>query len=272
MKHLLLLTAAAVALLPGTVQAQGITNLTVNGDVVTAQISLPGGIGADLEIDFEDSVGLTASSIGVSAALINPLDSNLLSRIKGGVSTSIPTGFPVMLTVEPPSSGGLSFSGTYTLELHTTNLSYDGDLRMFSGPVGGKLEEVTATMGAGSYRARTRKGTFSDFLIVLDARSPATMVDKKVKRLDKLLDDYGSQITSSVYDTLSDQLDDVKTHVDASQFSDAITDLESFISTVETNAGADIPDVWRSARDLDNVAGELVGAAETLRFSLRLAS
>jgi len=32
-----------------------------------------------------------------------------------------------------------------------------------------------------------------------------------------------------------------------------------------------VPNVWRSARDLDNTAGNLRAAAGTLRFSLALA-
>lgn len=272
MKYLIPIAAMIATLLPGSVQAQGITNLTVNGNDVSAEISLAGGIGAEIELEFDQAVGLTTSSIGISAALVNPINTSLLSRLTGGTSISIPTGFPVLLTIEPPSSGALSFSGTYTLELHTTDLSYAADLRLFSGPVGGTLQDVTTTMGAGSYRARTRKGTFSDFLIVIDQRSPATVSGIKLTRIEDFLEDNSSEIDSTVYDTLEDLLADVRDHYDDEDYLDAITDLESFIEEVEDNSGADIPDVWRSARDLDNIAGDLIGYAQTLRFSLLLAA
>ena len=39
---------------------------------------------------------------------------------------------------------------------------------------------------------------------------------------------------------------------------------------MEDHSGSDIPEVWRAARDLDNVAGYLRAGADTLRFSLNL--
>ncbi len=52
----------------------------------------------------------------------------------------------------------------------------------------------------------------------------------------------------------------------------AIQKIESFESTVEQASSSEIPDVWRSSRDLTNVAGELRAAASTIRFSLVQAS
>jgi hypothetical protein len=37
---------------------------------------------------------------------------------------------------------------------------------------------------------------------------------------------------------------------------------------VKQNSGAAIPDVWRSSRDVVNVAGDLRAGASTLKFSL----
>jgi hypothetical protein len=50
----------------------------------------------------------------------------------------------------------------------------------------------------------------------------------------------------------------------------AISDLDVFTATVELHSGSDIPDVWRSAHDLVDVAGLLRAGGRTLRFSLNL--
>jgi hypothetical protein len=52
----------------------------------------------------------------------------------------------------------------------------------------------------------------------------------------------------------------------------AITYLEAFDEKVAAAGGSQLPNVWRSSRDLVNVAGSLRSAAATLRYSLTLAS
>jgi hypothetical protein len=52
----------------------------------------------------------------------------------------------------------------------------------------------------------------------------------------------------------------------------AIEYIEAFGDRVVAASGSQIPDVWRSSRDVTNVAGSLRSAASTLRYSLTLAS
>ena len=66
--------------------AQANIPLTISGDQATGTIQLPGGVGADLSITFEDVVGLNPTALGVSAALVDPLDPVLLARLGGGGS------------------------------------------------------------------------------------------------------------------------------------------------------------------------------------------
>jgi hypothetical protein len=44
--------------------------------------------------------------------------------------------------------------------------------------------------------------------------------------------------------------------------------IQQFSELVKQNSGSGIPDVWRSTRDVVNVAGELRSGAATLKFSL----
>lgn len=252
--------------------AQGIVNLTISGNQVTASLDLAG-ISADLALTFEQSVGLTAPNLGLSAQLVDLHDLNLLSRLPSGILVTLPAAFPVLLRVQPPSSGGLSFSGIYTLDLHTHNLQLTGNcpLRLFSASDGGPFEDITVNMGTGSYRVRGTKGSFSDFLIVADLRPQAVAVNQKFDALSGLLSTYAGAIPGPVLDDLTHQLQTARAYYQAGDNVDAATTVNGFAATVQRNSGTGIPDVWRASGDLPNVAGRLRAAAGTLSFSLSLA-
>ncbi len=252
--------------------AQGIANLTISGNQVTASLDLAG-ISADLALTFEQSVGLTASNLGLSAQLVDLHDLNLLSRLPSGTLVTLPAAFPVLLRVQPPPSGGLSFSGIYTLDLHTHNLQLTGNcpLRLFSASDGGPFEDITVTMGTGSYRVRGTKGSFSDFLIVADLRPQAVAVNQKFDALGGLLSTYAGAIPGPVLDDLTHQLQTARAYYQVGDNVDAATAVNGFAATVQRNSGTGIPDVWRASGDLPNVAGRLRAAAGTLSFSLSLA-
>ncbi len=260
-----LVSAAAVS-------AQGIGNLTISGNQVTATVDLPG-ISADLALTFEQSVGLTAANLGLSAQLVDLHDLSLLSRLPSGVLVTLPAAFPVLVRVQPPPSGGLSFGGIYTLDLHTHNLQLTANcpLRLFSAPDGGPFDDITVNMGTGSYRVRGTKGSFSEFVIVADARPPAGVVSQKFDVLSGLLSTYAGAIPGPVLDDLSHQLQTARAYYQAGDNVDAATTVNGFAATVQRNSGNGIPDVWRASGDLPNVAGRLRAAAGTLSFSLSLA-
>ena len=260
-----LVSAAAVS-------AQGIGNLTISGNQVTATVDLPG-ISADLALTFEQSVGLTAANLGLSAQLVDLHDLSLLSRLPSGVLVTLPAAFPVLVRVQPPPSGGLSFGGIYTLDLHTHNLQLTANcpLRLFSAPDGGPFDDITVNMGTGSYRVRGTKGSFSEFVIVADARPPAGVVSQKFDVLSGLLSTYAGAIPGPVLDDLSHQLQTARAYYQAGDTVDAATTVNGFAATVQRNSGTGIPDVWRASGDLPNIAGRLRAAAGTLSFSLSLA-
>ncbi|HEV2853339.1 MAG TPA: DUF6689 family protein [Thermoanaerobaculia bacterium] len=260
---LLCLTAALPA------AGQGIANSSVSGNAINLTVSLPGGLGGDVTLSFEDVAGLSLANLGISAQVVNPSDPTLLARLQGA---TVPSGLPVLLRIEPPAAGGLAFHGIATLEVHTHNLEYvtGCPLRIFSAPLGGPFKDITVSMGAGSYRARGSTGGFSEFLIVSDPRPVNQVITAKLDRLDQMLDDYAALTPGSLYADLEERLEDIRADYARGATAEAIQGVDGFLAAVQQHAGTDIPNLWRSARDAQNVAGYLRAGAMTLRFSLVL--
>lgn len=270
-KYAILLVAGALAALP--LRAQAPIEVVIDGNEAVAEIELPGGIEAELTLTFESVVGLTAANLGITASTVLPSNPSLLARLPQEPGLSIPTAFPVLVTVSPPLTGGLSMAGVVTVSLHTDDLDFSAGpiFRLFASPDGGNFVDITDSVGAGSYRAGGRKGGFSDFLILADLRSAGGVIETKFGRLASLLESHEMAMSAAAYDHLSALLDSALTLYAAGDRSAAADQIEAFDAEVQNRSGNEIPDVWRSSRDLINVAGELRGAAATLRFSLRLA-
>jgi hypothetical protein len=249
--------------------SEGIVGVVVEGNELRAEISLPGGIGADLTLAFEQVVGLSEANVGLDASLVSPLDTTLLSRL---TQAAVPAAFPVLIRIEPPADGGLSFSGPVSIALHTHNLPYlPGTLlRLYAAPLGGPFEDITQYVGSGSYRCRGSKGSFSEFLILTDLRPLSLTIREKLERLDNTLEDNEAIIDPSVYSQLTTLAAQIRSAYEAGNKNLAITRTNQFLAVVVANSGSAIPNVWRSSRDLVNAAGLLRAAGETLRFSLSL--
>jgi hypothetical protein len=253
--------------------SQGIIDPIVVGNELRAGISLPGGIAADLSISFEQVEGLSPANLGVTAELVSLLDAELLGRLADALgSVSLTSAFPVLLTIEPPAAGGLSFSGVVSISLHTHNLLYlpNSPLRIFAASAGGPFHDITESMGPGSYRCRSREGDFSEFLIVVDLRPVGGVIEKKLDRLAGILAENAALIAAPVLAELTDLVAEIRAANAAGNKTAAIAKVDELLAVVQLHSGSGIPDVWRSARDVVNVAGRLRAAAETLRFSLSL--
>lgn len=263
--------ALLMLLLPLAAAAEGIAGVIVDGNELRAEISLPGGIGADLTLTFEQAVGLSAANVGLDASLVSPLDTTLLSRL---TQAAVPAAFPVLIRIEPPAEGGLSFSGPVSIALHTHNLVYlPGTLlRLYAAPLGGEFEDITSYVGSGSYRCRGTKGSFSELLILIDLRPLGLTLREKLERLDETLEENAAIIEPAVYSQLTALAAQIRSACEAGNRSLAITRTNQLLALVVANSGSAIPDVWRSPRDLVNAAGLLRAAGETLRFSLGLQS
>lgn len=268
LKYAKAVVAVGCALLLRVPAAADVVDLEIDGDTVTASLELPGGVGADLELVFEDVVGLSAASLGLDVELVDPLDPGLLSRLPGGIS--VPGAFPMLVRIEPPPTGPLTFSGVYSLNLHTHNLSYSesSPLRLFRAPLGGNFRDITEWMGQGSYRVRGSEGGFSEFMIVVDMRDLDVLIDRKFDGLEGLLDDVAGLMSGTAAADLSAILDAAYDAYGWGDLVQAIEEMESFEATVVALSPTDIPDTWRADGTLRNAAGELRGAALTVRSSL----
>ena len=244
--------------LPVTVQA--------SGNHAHASISVDGTEVAELILDFEDASGLSASSLGISADIVSPLDTALLARLPDANLTTLTTGLPVMITIEPPANGGLSFRDVGRLEIHTHALPYTlgSSLRVFKAPLGGNFRDVTDEIAEGSVRARSTYGGFSQFLILADVRTTNVVVNEKLGWLrDKV-----STLPLSERGAFNAKLDDVQAAVALGNYTAALAAVDAFRSRAETRAGQFIANEWRATRDVDNQAGNLISGAATLRFSV----
>jgi Family of unknown function (DUF6689) len=258
--------------LAAAVSAQGISNLVISGNQATANLDLPG-VSADLALSFEQVVGLSAANLGLSAQLVDPRDPGLIARLPPGGLTSVPGAFPVLVRVQPPPSGSLSFSGVYSFGIHTSNLEFVAGtpLRLFSAEDGAAFADISDAMGSGSYRVRGTKGTFSEFLIVADGRPQASVVKQKFDAVEGLLSTYSGAIPRPLRVDLEQRIQAARSAYQAGDVAGAINDVDGFSATVLSNSGTAIPNVWRASGDLVDVAGLLRAAAATLRFSLSLA-
>lgn len=252
-------------LLPLPLAAEGIVSLVVQGNEVQAGVALPLNISADLKITFEQVEGLSAESIGLSASLVNL--AALLPRLQDAL---LPEALPMLIRIQPPAGGGLSFQGVVTVEIHTHLLPFtvNTPLRLFAASEGGQFHDITASVGMGSYRCKGRKGSFSEFLILADLRRVNRVIVQKLDDLDQILADNEASIDPEVFSDLTDLAAEIRSRYSAGQTQTAITRTEEFVALVAAHSGAEIPNVWRSTRDVVNVAGLLRAAGDTLRFSL----
>jgi hypothetical protein len=248
--------------------ALGVDALEIDGSVATASVSAAGGIAAEITVEFESVSNLSASSLGLSVQTVDPTSLTLLARLPSGAS--VPAAFPLLVRIEPPSAGGLSFVGTVGIEIHTANLEYlpGTTLRLFAAPAGGGFVDITRAMGSGSYRGWGTRGSFSEFLIVADLRSVGDVVEAKLDALEALLTTHASAIPTELQDELAGYVEETRDAVEGNDVAGAIDSIDDLLALLDEVAGGDLPNLWRAARDVANVAGELAAAAETLRFSL----
>jgi len=246
----------------------------VNGNKLDAKIELANGIETDLTLEFDDTIGLSLENVGISAEIVSLTDPLLLARLPNDLLTTLPVAFPMLITIEPPSNRGFSFSGMGSIELHTHNLEYVANtpLRLFKAPLNGQFEDITATMGAGSYRVRGHMGGFSQFLILQDLRTYSDVITLKYAKTNQRLSGYINDIPSTLYTELDQHLSASQSAFQNNDLAGAIAEMSDFIKKVDHAQGSQLLNIWRSSRDINNVAGDLMSDASTLRFSLRLAT
>jgi hypothetical protein len=243
--------------------------LTVSGNQATGEIALPGGIAADLTIEFESVTGLTPTALDASAILVDPLDPTLLVRLPA--SCSVPEAFPVLVHIGPSASSTLTFHGVVEVSLHTYNLELDPAIpfALDKAPDAGAFQDIATQEGRGSYRVGGDGGGLSEFIIVIDGRPIDTVITEKFDALQATLTDNASSMPPFIVSVLQTLISQARTLYDAGLVLPAINKLTLLTNFVVAHSGGAIPDVW-IANDPGtiNVAGLLRSGAGTLKFSL----
>jgi len=266
LSFLLLCVASSVTTAQTTPESLTLpVNVSASGNHAEVVIGTTSQPLAEVLLDFQDATGLSPASLGASAQLVSLTDLSLLLRLPDTLTT-LPSALPLLITIEPPAAGGLSFRNTGRLEIHTHALPYavGSSLRVFKAPLGGAFRDVTDEIAQGSVRARTTYGGFSQFLILVDLRSTGTVIDEKIGwlrgRVAALpLNERGA------FDALLNQIDSA---VDGGDYATAISAIDTFRTRAANRAGQFIPNEWRATRDVDNQAGNLIAGANTLQFSV----
>ncbi|WP_429002509.1 DUF6689 family protein [Xanthomonas sacchari] len=261
----LLLCAVAAS---GGLAAQPLpVQVDVSGNVATAAIGAGPHPLAELTLEFDSVSDLSPGNLGLSAELLSPAQvTALLPRLPDAQAGQVPSQLPLLITVTPPPSGGLSFRRIVHVELHTHALTYTAGstLRLFKAPEGGDFRDITDEIAPGSVRARGTTGGFSQFIVLHDLRPTANVVATKLSRLRALV----AQLPASEAAPLTPLLDSVQSALAHTDYSAATVALDGFREQVSARAGQGIAQTWHAGMSVGNPAGELLAGAATLRFSI----
>jgi len=219
----------------------------------------------DVRLDFDDASGLTPAAIGHGAKTISVTAPSILARLPS-TGVTIPSSLPVMVTVEPPLLGGLSFDRRVHVEVHTHLLTYTAGsrYRLFKSPLGGAFRDVTGSVQPGSVRTRGTTGGFSQFLVVRDLRPTGDVVAEKIAWLR----DRVALLTPSEAAPLYTRLNAVEAAVAAHNWPAAMNAIEGARVRVANRAGIHIAQTWSADGSTTNHAGELLAGLDTLEFSV----
>jgi len=278
MRWLIVATLAVPGLLlhSATAVAGGVDVEIIDGRKAKADITLPnpggGNYTAEFELEFETEnlQNLTVACIGISADVLDATEmADIRSRLPHSATQRVDPAFPIRVTVEPAAGCGLAFEDHYEVSLETDDLVYapSSPYRLVKAPIGGLFRYVTGTVTAGSVRARGRAGGFSEFVIIEDT-SPNYASDclAEYDAIEARLANTAISLTAR--HALQTDLAVSRAAYVAGNFDEAIAHLANFDAHCASYGGEALPNVWRSARDLDNIEGDLVGRADSLRFMM----
>ena len=276
---LILLVPAAPALAGGPCV---VTTEIVDGRKFKADICLPnpgGGANYEMSFDLEFHVdpdnplslqNLTVPCVGFSVAVLDAAGlADVQSRLPDPINQAVDPALPLKITIEPPVACGLAFEDDYDVDFDATNLTYVpfSPYRLMKAPVGGGYADITAAVSAGSVRARGCGGTFSEFVLV------TTAVQNYSAELVAGYAQLQAQIASAaIGPTAAATLDSDRAVSQAAfnvaDYAEAILRLDDLLDHCGVLGGPVLPNRWRSARDLDNLEGEIVAQSAHLKFLL----
>ena len=237
---------------------------------ISRTVQVEDGLSFDLEFSFDEAFDVDLEDLQISAERIDVKNAAFNSRLPDGVE--VPEDFPVLIRINPSESADQGFCGTWSLEIRTDQLRFLGGTpyRLFKAPDGGAFEDVTETVGHGSYRVRALGAAFSEFVIGIDTRPIEEIVGEKLDQLSAILMDNTQRIPPLLLQSLINELEQFGAALDAGQLGQALDALDRFLRLVRDNARTNIPAIWRSTDETVNVAGQLEALGQSLRFSLEV--
>lgn len=240
--------------------------VTVSGNTATAKIGALAHPLADVTLTFDDASGLSASSLGISAQAVSLNNPSLLARLPDLQLTQLQGALPLLITIEPPAGGGLSFKRTVRVEVHTHALAYTAgsSYRLFKAPLGGAFRDITDEVAPGSVRARGTTGGFSQFLVLADLRPTGDVIDAKFDWLRARV----AAFPASVRAGHEASIDAAEAAVAAGNYVSAIAELDTLRANAASQAGNALTQQWQAGGGSVNQAGELMAGAATLNFSI----
>lgn len=249
------------------IEALGVPEET---EVVSTDLTTKMGRKLTVRLAFGGRQALDLEQLDIHAEDVDPKDPKLLARIPNGVT--IPEEFPVLIHVDPGSNDEQAFRGNVSYEVETDDIDFltSLDARLFKAPDGEAFEDITRTYGLGSFRARGSSGSFSELMLLRDRRDNKKTLTAKFQALNALLRSHRSAIDSDVYSDALTLLDAARSAYQDGDLDTAKAGLEDFAHLVEAESGNGVPDIWVSTGGVqrDNVAAELLGAAQTTSFNL----
>lgn len=253
----------------------------VDGRKFKADICLPNPNGPDFEMSFDlefhldpenpgSLLNLTVPCVGFSVEVLDAAAiANVESRLPDPVNQSIDPALPLRVTIEPPVACGLEFEDDYDAEFDADNLTWNpqSPYRLMKAPIGGSYLDITAAVDAGSVRARGCGGTFSEFVLVIDANQD--YVNESIAAFSDLeLTISNAAIGPTASTTLGNDRSVSQSAFAAGNYAEAIARLDDMDEHCGSLGGPVLPNRWRSARDLENLEGEVVSRSGHLKFLL----
>lgn len=253
----------------------------VDGRKFKADICLPNPNGPDFEMGFDlefhldpENPGslqnLTVPCVGFSVEILDAAAiANVESRLPDPLNQSIDPALPLRVTIEPPVACGLEFEDDYDAEFDADNLVWNpqSPYRLMKAPIGGSYRDITAQVIAGSVRARGCGGTFSEFVLIID-----TVQDYASESVAAFADLGATLASAAIGPTASTTLGNdsgvSQAAFAAGNYAEAIARLDDMDEHCGTLGGPALPNRWRSARDLENLEGEVVSRSGHLKFLL----
>lgn len=246
-------------------RAESAVAVEVAGNTAHADLTVLG-LGAELILTFDDATNLSPANLGIRVDLANLLDPVLRGRLPSHNLTSLLGSLPLLITVEPRDGQGFQFSNTVRVEVHTHLLPYTAGspLRLFRAPLGGQFVDITDEVSPGSVRTRGTTGGFSQFLVLVDLRDTDSVIAQKLAWLRSRAD----ALPAAEFAAVDGYLDATAGAISAGNYAGALASLDALRAHVSERAGNGIPNTWTPAIRGNNLAGDLLAGAATLKFSI----